>query len=491
MLGCVQKEKIPSDTLIIGIESEIKDLNPITALDANTWHVIEVFSQSLIRINRELSIETDLALDYKIEGGKVFRFKLPSAATFHNGHKVSCEDVLSSFKQAAGPTSRSMTAFRELDSLQCESPREFVLRLKRPDPSFAFAVISTIRILPRDLVFEKTFSDHPVASGPYRFVRRRGRDLIFERFENYQSFELEKPRSLSHFKHLVVRSVQDSTTRYLSLVGGDLDVLINSLSPRKIHEAAKNSHLQIFRSPGTTHQYIGFNLRNPKFKNPKLRRALALAIPREEIIRYKLYGFATVAAGLFSPQLPFGHPGLPPLPYDFEEAKRLFKESQVKDFNIEIKCSTDRDITSILLVVKEAWERLGLKVTLRPYEFATFFSQVLKGDFEVFSLRHTGVVDPDLMNKIYHSKEVPPGRNRVYYSHPGVDRALDLAKNEMNFYNRRKLYHEVQEQIYEDLPYIPLWFNNNVAVAQKSLKNFVMYPTGVWRAALEAHKDSE
>lgn len=490
MLGCVQEQKIPKDTLVIGIESEVKNLNPITTLDANGWNSILLYAQGLMRIGDNLLPENDLAVRSEIIGDRVFKFELPKAATFHNGRPLSCEDVKFSYVQAAGPTSRAQASLKDIEALDCPDPSHFVIRLKRPDPAFVFNVIKFIRILPMDLAVKREFDTQPIGSGPFRFVERRNRDLIFERFDNFQSFDAQgKRRPLSAFRHVIVRSVQDPTTRHLSLEGGDLDIVINATSPRKVHEMTQNKNLQVHRGPGTTFQYIGLNMRNPKFRNPKVRWALSHAIPRELIIAHKLKGYALPAAGLFSPQSFFHDPTLQAPEYNLETAKRLLKESGVKDLTVEIKSSTDRDVASFLLIIKEEWEKLGIKVEIRPFEFATFFTQVQRGDFEAYSLRWTSMVEPDMLYRIYHSKEIPPGRNRVYYKNLEVDRLLEATKDEMNLTQRRALYFRAQSLIYADSPYLPLWHPDNVAITQKNLRGFKMIPTAEWRAALEAYKE--
>jgi peptide/nickel transport system substrate-binding protein len=476
-------------TLVIGIESEVKNLDLKTSMDANSGHVIGLYAQSLLRINEAMLPETDLALHYAVEdNGKRYVFTLPTDSKFHDGKPLLCEDVVASFKQAAGPGSRIQSSFTDVESFECTAPDQFVIKVKIPKASFLVADVSAVRIMPK-AVAEATGEAPTIGTGPYKYMGRNDRDIIFERFEGFRRHANGKPQPKLFFDKVIVRQIQDPTTRWLSLSSGDVDVLVNALSPQKVLEAEKNEKLEVHRKPGTSFQYLGFNLRLPKFKDPRVRQALAMAINRDQIIEHKLMGLATKADSVLSPINFFHAKELTSRPYDPEGAKKLLKEAGAENLEIELKTSSDRDVASIVLVIKEMWERVGVKVTVRPYEFATFFADVQKGSFEVFSLRWTAVTEPDILFQIFNSKEVPPGRNRVYYSNAEVDRLTVAGAREFDQNKRREIYNRVQQIISEENPYVSLWYPDNVAVSTKRLKDYDLHSTGSWWTLLLARKE--
>jgi len=489
--GCVQNAKTDMKTLIIGIESEIKNLDVRSSTDANSIHVANLFSQHLVKTNMQLLPEGDLAESFEVKDGRIYTFKLPAGATWHDGRPLTSDDVLASFRQAAGPTSRAMSSFKDVESFEAPDPLTFIIKLKNPNASFLLGSIADIYIHPKHYIDDPKYPSHPIGSGPYKFVKRSDRDIIFERFDQVKRFNGGKLQAPSFFDKVVVRSIQDPTTRFLSLMGGDIDLLINALSAKRLSEVSQNPFLQVHRAPGTSYQYLGFNQRNEKFRDPRVRRALAMAINRDEIIKHKYLGYAQPAAGMLSPSNFFADPALTQVPYDPAGAKQLLKEAGKENLEFELKSSTDRDIGSMLLVLREYWEKIGVKVTIRPYEFATFFADIQKGNFECYCLKWTAVSDPDLMNKVYHSNETPPGKNRIHYRNLEVDRLLDRAQAEMDLNKRRELYFKVQQKISQEMPYISLWYPDNTAVATKILKNFKLHPTGNWETFMEAHKENE
>ena len=491
-LGCVRRIKTDPKTLVIGIESEIKNLDFRSTSDANSTHVARLILQGLVEIGPDLLPHPDLALSYTVSQGSFYEFKLPAGLSFHDGKPLTSQDVLYSFKQAAGPGSKMQSSFEDVVAFEAPDATTFRIRLKAPRASFLGADVAAIKVFPAHIGQAPEFGQHPIGSGPYKFVKRENRDLILERFEGYRRFENKHPMPPPFFDRVVVRTIEDPTTRFLSLVGGDIDMLVNALSPRRVVEASQQSMLSVQHAPGNSYQYIGFNFRSPKFQDLRIRKALAMAINRPEIIEHKLKGLASPAASVLSPQNFFFDPNLPQMPYDPVEAKRLLKEAGVQGkLSFELKSSTDRDSLSILQVIQKQWELIGVQVQLRPYEFATFFTDVQKGNFETFSLRWTAVSDPDILFRVFHSKELPPGRNRIAYKNPHVDRLLEQAQREFVPEKRRKLYVEAQEIIANEIPYISLWYPENVVVATTSLRNFVLHPGGGWMSLLDAKKDLE
>lgn len=488
LAGCVQKSKGDLSTLIIGIESEVKNMDRRSNAEANATQIGHLFSQTLVRVGSNLLPVPDLAQRFDVQNGIRYRFHLAPDLSFHDGHPLRCADVEFNFRQAAERASNLQSGFANVAKMECESTQDFVVTLKQPRASFLLSEVAELHIYPPHYSEDPRFATHPIGSGPYRFKERKSRDLIFERFENYHRYRDGQRLPPPFFQRVIVRSIQDPTTRFLSLMGGDIDLLVNALSPRRVLEAQSNPYLKVLRAPGTTYQYVGINLRLQKFRDLRVRKALAMALNRDEIIKHKLLGFAQAADSVLSPSNFFHDKAIPPIPYDPIAARALLKDAGAKNLAIELKVSTDRDINSVALILKEQWEKIGVRVTLRPYEFATFFSDIRSGNFELFSLRWTSVADPGILSQIFHSRELPPGRNRVAYKNTEVDRVLDRAQVEPDLERRRQAYALVQKTIARDIPYISLWYPDNIAVVSRSLRNFTLHPTGQWLTFLDAEK---
>src|SRR5258705_8625772 len=132
-------------------------------------------------------------------------------------------------------------------------------------------------------------------------------------------------------------------------------------------------------------------------------------------------------------------------------------------------------------VIQQQLRDVGIDLDVRSYEFATFYADVLKGNFQIFSLQWVGgaLVDPDILRRVFHSTQTPPaGFNRGHYNNPEVDRLIDLASTVSNESERKEYYGEAQKLIAEDAPYIAIWNRTNVAVAQRSLSGLHLNTVG-------------
>jgi len=493
LAGCVQKHKVEARVLVLAVESEVRNLDLSTSNDQNSTSLAHLFLQTLVDAGEDMRPKGDLALSWDVQGDRVFTFHLAPDALFHDGAPVTCADVEYNFQQIAGLNprrpSRVKSSYADLESLECSSTHTFVVRLKKPRPSFLGDDVASVRIFPKHLVEKSTYGENPVGSGPFLFERRQGRDLLFRRFEGYRRRKGGVLQAPIFFERIVVRTLEDPVTRFLSLMGGDVDALFNALSPIKVHEALKSPRLQVFREAGTAYQYLGLNFRDPRLRDSRVREALSLAIDRDDIIRHKMLGYAQPATSLLSPKNYFHNPDVKPDPYDPERARKLLKEAGAENLVLELKTSTDRDAVSNALVIRNHLARVGVDLQIRSLEFPTFYAEIQKGNFQIFSLRWTAVIEPALLNRVFHSREVPPGRNRGYYANKEVDAVLDQAAFEVNLAKRRALYFRVQELLAKDRPYISLWYPDNVVVATSALRDFRLPPTASWSALFNARKE--
>jgi peptide/nickel transport system substrate-binding protein len=124
-------------------------------------------------------------------------------------------------------------------------------------------------------------------------------------------------------------------------------------------------------------------------------------------------------------------------------------------------------------VIQQDLRRVGIDLELRSYEFATFFADVISGNFQMFTLQWIGgaLADPDILRRVFHSQQVPPsGFNRGHYHNPDVDRLLNEAASARTEEERKKYYSAVQKIVAEDAPYIPIWNRTNAIIARPSLE---------------------
>ena len=145
-------------------------------------------------------------------------------------------------------------------------------------------------------------------------------------------------------------------------------------------------------------------------------------------------------------------------------------------------------------VLQQDFARVGVALDVRTYEFATLYADVLKGNFQLFTLQWVGVSDPDMLRRVFHTKQMPPsGFNRGFFSNPAVDASIDEATVSNDDARRRALFADAQRLISQEVPYLSLWYKTNVAVARRDLTGLRLSPSadflflrGVTRASPHA-----
>jgi peptide/nickel transport system substrate-binding protein len=395
---------------------------------------------------------------------------------FHDGHELTSRDVVYTYADYLDPQYISpwKGAFRVLQSVTALDDYTIRFTLKEPFTSFPIQLV-TPPIVPDGS--GTTMSAHPVGTGPYRFVRYATDDqVVLQAFEDYFQGPPANPG-------LVMKVIPDDTMRGLELRKASIDIVVNDLPPDIVYQFEKRGDYRVTRSPGIDFMYLAFNMRDPVVSDRRVRLAIGYALNREAIVKYMRRNLARQATGLIPPQAWAYEPDVFQFTYDPERAKRLLDEAGYRDpdgdgpeprLRLSFKTSTNEEYRLQATVMQQDLARVGIDVNLESYEFATFYADVQKGNFQLYALQWIGgaLIDPDILRRVFHSQQVPPsGFNRGHYSNPEVDRLIDAATMAVTEEDRKKDYSAAQKIIAEDAPYIPVWNRVNATVAQPSIAN--------------------
>ena len=149
-------------------------------------------------------------------------------------------------------------------------------------------------------------------------------------------------------------------------------------------------------------------------------------------------------------------------------------------FHLTMKTSTEESSRAMAAVFQQQLHEVGIALDIRSFEFATFFSDVTHGEFQLYSLRWLGAnEDPDIFEYAFDTARIiPNGANRQYYSNPRVDALIEKARTEVDQDARKQDYAAIQEILAQDLPYINLWYFDNVMVYSKRVRGLELNPSG-------------
>jgi peptide/nickel transport system substrate-binding protein len=484
LTGCAAPQaSTPAGAIVVGVRTGPNNLDPRLANDEASARVAQLMFNTLLDIGDDLRPKPMLAERLENPDPLTYLVTLRRGVRFHDGHELTSKDVVFTYNQMLDPSfvSPFKGAFRALESVRALGDYQIEFKLKEPFTSFPNQLAGLPAIVPAGAGLD--LADHPIGTGPYRFVRYAVDDqVVLAPFPDYFN---GPPKNAG----IVIRVLPDDTMRGLELKKGSIDLVVNDLPPDIVHQF-EGKDFRIAKSPGLDYSYLGINMLDPVLKDKRVRQAIGYAIDRRAIVEYLRRGLARPATGLIPSQAWAYEPDIFQFTYDPNRSRQLLDEAGYKDpdgdgplprLQLSLKVSNAEETRLQATVIQQQLREVGIDLDVRSYEFATMYADVLKGNFQMFSLQWVGgaMVDPDILRRVFHSTQTPPaGFNRGHYSNPEVDRLLDRASAAMTEAERKQYYSEAQKIIAEDAPYISIWNRTNVAVAQPTLSDLHLNAVG-------------
>jgi peptide/nickel transport system substrate-binding protein len=473
--GCAQSQaEAPAGAIVVGVRTAPNNIDPRFANDEASARVAQLMFNTLLDIGDDLRPAPMLAERLDNPDPLTYIATLRRGVKFHDGHELTAKDVVYTYGQMLDPSfvSPFKGAFRVLKSVEAIDDYHVEFKLKEPFTAFPNQLAGPPAIVPSGTGSD--FAQHPIGTGPYKFVRYAVDDqVVLAPFPDYFN---GAPKNAG----IVIRVLPDDTMRGLELKKGSIDLVVNDLPPDIVHQF-EGKDFQVAKSAGLDYSYLGINMLDPVLKDKRVRQAIGYAVDRRAIVEYLRRGLARPATGLIPSQAWAYEPDIFQFTYDPNRSRQLLDEAGYKDpdgdgplprLRLSLKVSNAEETRLQATVIQQQLREVGIDLDVRSYEFATMYADVLKGNFQMFSLQWVGgaMVDPDILRRVFHSAQVPPvGFNRGHYSNPEVDRLLDLASAATTEAERKQYYGEAQKIIAEDAPYISIWNRTNVAVAQPAI----------------------
>lgn len=478
MLSCAWAQAKDPAFLRVLIDRPPSSLNPRHAQDATGQRLNALIFWGLTRIDADLNAQPALASKWEIlDGGKKWRFEMREGAKDHAGQTIDARRMVQCFEEyrVGKPATPLMSSFPNWKGTRVEG-EAVVFELDKPDPYFARNA-STLRYFRSE--GEEAPCKEPrsgvalIGSGLYRPAKwemapEKQIDLLpVPELDTMLSSHSKEGRSPLRF--IVAR---DETTRVLRLFKGDADVGPNvfSLSKTRWIEREHGDRFEILEREGVNVSYLAFNLKDPVLSKLEVRRAIALAIDREQVVKHKMQGLGTLAGSLVSPLLEESREQ--PYAFDPARAEKLLDQAGYPRGKEGVRLTLKYRTTPVLegletaLIFQDMLRKIGVELVLDVVEPGVFLTSIRKGNFQLYSSRWVGVADGSIL---YRTLRTGNGANRVGYSDPGMDAWLDQAMGEPDLPKRKAVLEKVQRKMAEDLPYLPLWYWKNTTVVRKGV----------------------
>jgi peptide/nickel transport system substrate-binding protein len=480
MLATSCSRKPDNGTLVMIIESSPTNLDPRVGVDAQSERIDDLLFDSLVRRDEHFQLQPWLAESWETPDPQTYIFHLHHGVRFHNGQPLTARDVKWTFDSLLNGkirTSKTST-FTAVDHVDASDDHTVIFRLKEPMASLLWNLSNgAIGIVPYGS--GEDFNRKPVGSGPFRFVgAQQDKNVVVERNPDYWG----TPAKLTRVEF---RVIPDTTTRALELRKRSADVVSNGLTPDMVLALEKDDGLEVLRGPGTIYAYLALNLRDPTLRDVRVRRALAYSINLAPIIHYLWRDQAQPAYSVLPPQHWAYDADVAKYPYDPALARKLLDEAGYREnngvrFHLAMKTSTEESTRLLAAVLQQQLREVGIALDIHTFEFATFYSDITKGAYQLHSLRWVGGnLDPDIFEYVFATKSFAPKRaNRTFYSNPKVDELIEESRATLDQSQRKLLFDQIQRIVAEDLPYINLWYFDNVIVHTKRVRGIGLNAAG-------------
>jgi len=510
----IPSEPAYGDTIIEASIGDASYLNPILASDSASADINGYVYNGLVKYDKNLKIIGDLAESWDIsEDGLVITFHLRRNVKWHDGEHFTSDDIKFTYEKLVDPNTRTPYAsdYLMIDRLEIVDP--YTVKVKYKEPFSPGLESWGMGIIPRHIFDKGDFNSHPanrhpVGTGPYKFVEwKTDERIVLEANEDY--FE-----GRPYIDRIIYRIVPDQAVQFLELRKGTIDTM--GLTPDQFQKEAIGRDFTVnfnkFRYPSFGYTYLGYNLRNPLFKDKRVRQALTYAIDRQEIIDGVLLGLGQISTGPFPPTSWAYNEAISVYGHNPEKAKELLYNCGWKDtdgdgildregkpFSFTIMTNQGNKMRELCAtIIQSALREVGVQVKIRILEWAAFIHQYIdKKNFDAVILGWSLSRDPDQYS-IWHSSQIKEGQyNFISYRNPQVDRLLVEGRRTFDMEKRKEIYHRIHAILADEQPYTFLYVADALPVVHKRFHGIEVAPAGIgynfirWYVAKDQQKYRE
>jgi peptide/nickel transport system substrate-binding protein len=463
----IPAERVVKDTIKVAHWEEPATLDPQSSNKLSYFLVEEQIFNFLVKEDIEGNYTPELATSWEYIDDTTLRFHLRDDVMFHNGEKLTAEDVKFTITRGSeNPKSASIYKYFDAEATTVVDDYTIDVKFKTPYAG-ALNVLASWRgaIVNKKAVEEMgeaEFGRAPIGTGPYKFVEwQSGTSINLTRNDEYFG-------NKAIVKNVEFKIIPEATNRVIELETGGVDAAYN-VSSNDVNRIKENEELNLLMGPSYRYTLLTFSMQSEKLQNEKLREALAYAIDKESLVD-AIYGdTAEVATGIY-PKNVFGFKEFEPIAYDVEKAKELMVEAGYAD-GIELKfvCEPIEEYTRTAEAIQNMWKQIGVTLDIHTVEKAAYLAQ--GNEFEV-GLRAGNSNEPSNILVIYDSSFA----DLIQPNDDYIDEQLGTVASLIVPAERTEALEELQDYIWNKRWTVPMAFTNVIYATTKNVENWEIHP---------------
>ncbi len=456
--------------------------NPLAATAGFTW--TQKYFMPLVLYDANFQrLQGEMAQSWAIGNeGKQYIFVVRSGVKWHDGQPFTAADVKFTLDLIRNPDTGSIFQSRlaGITNVRMVGTDRVIVDLQSPNASLldTLTLVPMLprhllqNIPPRDLARSDWWRTNPVGTGPFKWSR-----LVPDQFVELVA-NPDYWRGKPKLDRLVNRYFREAGSAVLALRSGDIQ--FTYVTADEAAALRNDPNIQVISGPSQVVNYIGFNLKDPRFQNPKVREAIMRAIDRKAILE-SLFGGTANPAGCIYTNPRFVPKGMDGNTYNQARARQLLQEANwnaIKGQPIEfLTYYSDKLSADVMVAIQQMLADVGVEVRIRAVDVPSYNQLTAAGNFAMVYAGQGNGPDPDGPTILFDSNTAPPrGNNRWSFSNPAIDALIARGRAETSANRRAAAYQGICTALAEQLPIVPMWISQRFGAVSKRVSNFIWTP---------------
>lgn len=480
----------------IGLRGDVSRLDPHHFFPPYpTSNALALIYNGLTEPDYDTNLVPALAQGWETsKDGLKWTWHIRKDVTFHNGRHMTGADIKANLERVLNPRTGAvirgeLSVIDKIDLLD-----DYTLRTTLKDKYYPLPAMLSNRWVPIiDPQSLDTVKRHPIGTGPFKFVSwKRLHTTVMARHDTYWEKDADG-NSLPYLDEIIGKPLTDDTVRLTALRTGEVD-MIDAASYRdqaRFSEWTDTFDTYQIKALGTIWYY--FNAQRPPFDDIRVRRAVAMAVDKNEIMRKTLFGHGEVMDQFYTEASPWRLPGVATGEYNPDEARRLLREAGIRGGTPLTLITFNRFnyIKEGAQVFQQQMRQIGLMVNLEIMDWGQLTAARKSREWDIFGLGSAYRMDPHE----YYFKELSsesPASGQTYggWVNPDYDNLIAAARRTEDRAERMSLYADAEKLIHEEAPKVRTISAHNLSAWHKHVRAYrpniagnITYRAGGFRSA--------